>query len=306
MPSLLSLIQRLYPSLDWTKEFMQWQYFDNPAGEAKVWLCLNENQPVGSVTALPHVVWVHDRASVGYRVQDVLTDPNFRGRSIYRKLSEACYAFLDAEEMAVHFTFPNENSDRVFRTSGWSPVGDIPFWTAKPEEKTRGKDLLGRCRLLDTFSTLDEDVWASWRRAKFIGIDKNSAFLNWKYFGNPRAKYECYRIDHNQSNMVFILKKFRNQAGDTFLHLCDLFYSQFDAPALSDVFSIVHARAVLEEASVITTWISPDNELAPLALAAGFSYSPVTSRSYFLRSSNAPAHAYFSTWNIRMGDSDVY
>lgn len=306
MPSLLAFIQQLYPTLGWTKEFMQWQYFDNPAGEAKAWICFDGKKPVGSVTALPHVVWVHDRKAVGYRVQDVLTDPDYRGRSIYRRLSEACYAFLDDDETATHFTFPNEKSDRVFRTSGWSPVGEIPLWTARPVEREGDGVLSVGCRLLDTFSALEEDVWASWRRARFLGIDKNVAFLNWKYFGNPHAEYQCYRMDRAQSSAVFILKKFHLEAGNTLFHLCDLFYSRFDEDVLNDVFSLVHARAAAEKASVITTWIAPNNELAALVSAAGFSYSPVTSRSYFLRSSNAPAHAYFSTWNIRMGDSDVY
>ncbi len=72
---------------------MQWAYFDNPAGHAKVWMCFDGMKPVGTVTALPHVIWTHDRKAIGYRVQDVLTDANYRGRAINRKLSEACYGF---------------------------------------------------------------------------------------------------------------------------------------------------------------------------------------------------------------------
>ena len=60
MPALLVLFKQLYPTLGWTPEFMQWQYYDNPAGEAKVWICFDQGKPVGSVTALPHFIWTFD------------------------------------------------------------------------------------------------------------------------------------------------------------------------------------------------------------------------------------------------------
>lgn len=306
MPSLLAFIQQLYPALGWTAEFMQWQYFDNPAGDAKVWICFDAERAVGSVTALPHAIWADDQLSTGYRVQDVLTDPDYRGRSIYRKLSEACYAFLDSDDKAVHFTFPNEHSDRVFRTSGWTPVGDIPLWSATPSHQSKDNGLPDGCRPLAVFSAAEEDIWASWRRAGTLGIDKNIDYLNWKYFGNPRADYQCFRMDHAQSNMVLVLKKFRLESGQTLFHLCDLFYSQFCETVLDDVFSFIENKAAQENASTITAWLAPRDELSASASAAGFSYSPVTSRSYFLRSTNTNAHEYFAKWNIRMGDSDVY
>jgi hypothetical protein len=306
MLSLLSFLKPLHPTLGWTEEFMKWLYFENPAGEAKVWICLDGKKLVGSVTALPHVLWLHDRKAVGYRVQDVLTDPNYRGRSIYRKLSEACYAFLDEDETATHFTFPNEKSDRVFRTSGWSAVGEIPLWRTSPPKQKGSCVLPEGCRQLSVFSTAEENVWDSMRREGVIGIDRNVAFLNWKYFGNPRAEYLCYRMDRKESNVVFILKKFHSETGDIFLHVCDLFYSRFHKDVLKDIFSFILARAAAEKSHIITTWLAPTKKLAAFLSSMGFIYSPVTSRSYFLRSSNTAAHIYFSSWNIRMGDSDVY
>ena len=306
MTSLLEFFNKCYPTLGWTKEFMKWQYFDNPAGEAKGWVCYDGKRLVGSVTALPHLVWVRNHKAIGYRVQDVLTDPDYRGQSIYRRLSMACYAFLDSDEKGVHFTFPNEKSDRVFRKAGWSPVGEIPLWTGIPL-KYREKGIQPKeCHLLETFSTAEEDVWVSYRSPGFLGIDKNASFLNWRYFNNPRARYQCYKVDQAQSSIVVVLKKFHDAAGNILFHLCDLFYSQFDADELKNVFSFIHAQAAAERASVITTWIASTNELATSMSGAGFTYSPVTSRSYFLRSSNARAHSYFPRWNIRLGDSDVY
>ena len=306
MIPLLEFFQKSYPTLGWTKEFMKWQYFDNPAGEAKIWVCYDGKRLIGSVTALPHLVWVRNRKVIGYRIQDVLTDPDYRGQSIYRRLSMACYSFLDSEEEGVHFTFPNEKSDRVFREAGWSSVGEIPLWAVRPIKYRKKGIQPQESHLLETFSIAEENVWTYYRSAGFLGIDKNASFLNWKYINNPRARYQCYKVDQAQSSIVVVLKKFHDATGNILLHLCDLFYSRFEADELINVLSFTHERAAAEKASVITTWIAPNNELASLMSSVGFKYSPVVSRSYFLRSSNARAHSFFPCWNIRMGDSDVY
>ena len=305
MPALLVLMQHIFPNQGWTEEFMQWQYFNNPAGEAHVWMCFDGENPVGSVTALPHVVWANDRKVSGYRIQNVLTDPDYRGLSIYRRLSEFCYEFLDSDSTLINFTFPNEKSDEVFRTSGWTPIGEIPFWIGRPSENNMD-DLTPKCRLLTKFCSSEEDIWDQCRRQGILGIDKNVTFLNWRYFDNPQSKYQCYRMDRLESSVVFILKKYLLAKGDLVFHLCDLFYSLFDENLLIDVLSIIQAKANKEKASMITTWLSPTDQLASVILKANYIFSPVTSRSYFLRSNMQFTRFEYSKWNIRMGDSDVY
>ncbi len=306
MPALLALSRKLYPTMVLTEESIQWQYFDNPAGEAKIWMCFDKEMPIGIVTAIPHKVWALDQMATGYRVQGVMTDPNYRGRAIYRRLSEICYGFLDEDKTAVHFTFPNEKSDRVFRTSSWTPVGSIPLWTTTPQDQGEEDALPSGCRFIDTFSAVEEEIWAASRSAGILGIDKNPDYLNWRYFDNPIADYQCFRMDRGRSSAVFILKKFHLDSGEIAFHLCDLFYSRIDQELLNDVLLFVHKRACKENANFISAWISPTSEMAALASAVGFSYTPVTSRSFFLRSANAAAMSKPESWNIQMGDSDVY
>ena len=305
MTALLVLMQQIFPTQGYTEKFMQWQYFNNPAGEAHVWMCFDGEKPVGSVTALPHLVWAKDRKVIGYRIQNVLTDPDYRGLSVYRRLSELCYKFLDSDSTLINFTFPNEKSDRVFRTSGWKPVGEIPLWICESSENNMD-DLNHKCTLLNKFCSSEEDIWDSNRRQGILGIDKNAAFLNWRYFDNPESKYQCYRIDRSGSSAVFILKKYLLAKDNIVFHLCDLFYSSFDENLLTDVLSIIQAKVNKEKASMITSWLSPTDQLASLILKANYIFSPIRSRSYFLRSNVQSTRIEHSKWNIRMGDSDVY
>ena len=305
MPALLFLTQHLYPNLGWTEEFMQWQYFNNPAGEAHVWLCFDGENPVGSVAALPHLVWANDRKVIGYRIQSVLTHPDYRGQSIYRRLSELCYEFLDNDSTLINFTFPNEKSDRVFRTSSWIPIDEIPLWISKPSENNMD-GLTPKCTMLSKFCSSEEDIWDLYRCQGILGIDKNIDYLNWRYFDNPQSKYQCYRMDRLGLSVVFIIKKHLLDEGDLVFHVCDLFYSSFDENLLIDVLSIIQAKAKAEKASMITMWLSPTDQLVSVILKANYIFSPVTSRSYFLRSKMEFTHVELSKWNIRMGDSDVY
>ena len=57
---------------------------------------------------------------------------------------------------------------------------------------------------------------------------------------------------------------------------------------------------------MITTWLSPIDQLTSVILKANYIFSPVISRSYFLRSTVQSTRFEHSKWNIRMGDSDVY
>jgi len=305
MTALLVLMQKIFPTQGYTEEFIQWQYLNNPAGEANVWMCFDGEKPIGSVTALPHVVWEKDRKVIGYRIQNVLTDPDYRGLSVYRRLSELCYEFLDSDSTLINFTFPNEKSDKVFRTSGWTSVGEIPLWICKSSENNMN-DLTPKCRLLNKFCSSEEDIWDSYRRQGILGVDKNVAFLNWRYFDNPQSKYQCYRMDRLGSSVVFILKKYLLANNDLVFHLCDLFYSSFDENLLLDVMSIIQAKVNKEKASMITTWLSPIDQLTSVILKANYIFSPVISRSYFLRSNVQSTRFEHSKWNIRMGDSDVY
>jgi hypothetical protein len=305
MSALLMLTKQLYPTYGWTDEFMQWQYFNNPAGEAHIWMCFDGNNPVGSVAALPHVVRVNSQKVIGYRIQGVLTHPDYRGLSIYRRLSELCYEFLDSDNTSINFTFPNEKSDKVFRTSGWTPIGEIPLWISKPEDNNI-VNLTPKYQLIRKFSSSEQDIWDLYRGQRILGIEKNLAFLNWRYFDNPNSKYHCYRIDRSNSSVVFILKKYLVSKGNLVFHLCDLFYSSFDENHLIDVLSFVHEMANAERASMVSLWLSPADQFASVIKKSNYIFSPIVTRSYFLRSKMQLTNDELSKWNIRMGDSDVY
>ena len=306
MPNLLSLIQKLYPAMGWTEEFMQWQYFDNPAGEAKVWMCFDGSKAVASVTAIPHSIFDHQRQTKGFRIQDVLTDPSYQGRSIYRKLSDMCYEYLDTNTNMVHFTFPNEQSDRVFRSSSWKPIANIPLWVDNMGTSPVGLSMKPHFDRLGKFSAEEEKVWQCFRRKGLSGIDKNVDYLNWRYFQNPRSEYSAYRLDRLEMSAVFVLKFYVLENGASVVHICDLFYSKFNEKLIDDVLATVRAEALSIKASSISTWVPECDELVPLLTAAGYMFSPISSRSYFLRGSAEDSIVISQDWNLRMGDSDVY
>ena len=87
----------------------------------------------------------------------------------------SCYEFLDNDKTLINFTFPNEKSDRVFRTSGWIPVGEIPFWIGRPLENNMAGDPPPKCDLLSKFCSSEEDIWDPCRHQQILGIDKNVA-----------------------------------------------------------------------------------------------------------------------------------
>ena len=220
---LLNLYQDSYPSLGWNHKTLQWAYTQNPAGAAHTWIARNQHAKIVSTfTAVPHRMWVQASTPTGWRMQDLITQPQYRGLGLYHTLSRQVHQFLDSEDSPLNFTFPNHRSHRGFIHSGWNTAFPVPLRILPTLEKASQKELQCDVTPLNAFGPEEEAIWRAQAQSIDFAVDRNAAYLNWRYFKNPKSKYAVFRLSHKKNRLILILKSYVREDGSRWTHICDL------------------------------------------------------------------------------------
>lgn len=307
---LLCLYQESYPMLGWSERQLRWQYFDNPAGRAKVWLAKSGGRIVATCAAIPHRIVVRGATGLGWRVQDVITRPEFRGRGIYHHLSAMIRDELFDQQHAFNFTFPNDNTHNGFIRNGWTDLFRVPLHVMADIETVPYRESVTKVTPIQAFDEATDRVWESCRTRIDFAVDRSADYLQWRYFANPKGRYFPFRIERACNELVVVLKYYDHEGGSRWGHICDLFCAEDDARLVADAVdhAINFSRAL--GCGVITCWCQSGSSLAGALAAAGFALKENLDR-WVVGNLNAPdidagSFADETRWHLAMGDSDVY
>jgi len=305
---VLALYQTLYPQLGWTERTLKWQYFENPAGVARVWVGRDGDRVVSTYAAIPHRVYAHGQVSTGWRVQDVLTLPDYRGRGIYNEVSRKASAALFQPAFPLNFTFPNEQSHNGFIRTGWTAAFRLPLRTRADAATLVKRPVAAQVASISRFGERHEDVWREHRSRFRFALDRDVGYLNWRYVDHPKFHYASFELSQGADCAVLVLKHYERADGSRWSHLCDLIQT-------SD--NIALTRSALQQ------WINYTVEHNCQAMSCwsvggtGFDrllneYSCTATADYTrwcVVNTNAPDAAGAvdeAQWYLAMGDSDVF
>lgn len=303
--ALLAFLIEQYPQLGWSEPYMEWQYYRNPAGVAKSWVAKHEGKLIANYTAIPHALSVDGKIQPSWRVQDVITHPEYRGMGLYARVSDEATRFLQNGTFPLNFTFPNENSHPGFMKRNWFAAQRIPLWTGSPSGRISTQL---DAEPISAFQEQDAEVWKAYKTGVRYGVERSAAYLNWKYFQNPRGGYSAFRLTSVGARAVCVLKLFDKGAGEKFAHLCDLFYEP-GFSAISEAVAFFKVFAQDRGATACSAWSPPQSALAAQLHEFGFQLQTALARWFVLNHSPALQHSEvenFANWHLSMGDSDVY
>ena len=307
--NLLDFLMTNYPNLGWTRKFMEWQYYKNPSGIAKSWIATDKDQVIANVTAIPHYLYVNGGIEKSWRVQDVITHPDYRGLGLYSKLSDASNLILQKEEFPLNFTFPNENSHSGFIKRNWINPNRIPLWTNNKIQNATIIDSKIDNEQLTVFSKADEKIWMNYRSRIKFAVNRNSDYLNWRYFQNPKGGYSSYKFIKGNKSGIGIFKIYTNPEGKKFSHLMDYFYEDgFDG--MKEIFVFFNNFSISNKVKLASLWYSPSSEFGKTVSENGFTLNTDLTRWHVLNiNSDKLSNVSVSNttdWHISMGDSDVF
>lgn len=241
---------------------------DNPAGFARIYIIRADDQIASMYMAVPHAMRLNTWTNRAYRIQCVLTRPEYRGRGYLQAMAERCKKDI-IESGAVGYTFPNEKSEGSFIKAGWDSLMLVPTRTYSPYRTP-----------ID--ATVNDDyglLFNKWNaRPHLNGVSRTFEYLDWRY-RKPAQNY--LKTGH------CVLKEYGGK-----LHILE-FIS--DKPR-EDLARILHAAGTMD----VTAWVPSTSAYTMVFQEMGFNFTAPNRRVYTL---NAPD---VFDWHISMGDSDVY
>jgi hypothetical protein len=268
----LELINRLYPHIPWSEAHFDWQFRQGPSGPARVRVIEADGRMVATYVATRKTLSLEGQERPAWMVQDVMTDPAFRGRGFLNHLAMLFMADMAADG-TCGYTFPNKQSENSFRRSGWTELMRVPvrIAAARPTAAVREP------KPVISFKTETAGIW---REAGFrIGVFCDRAYLNWRY-GRPETVYSQFMIGDDDG--VLVIKQF-NDGQRRVVHICELFVrARSRSTLLGSALAFVHSFAVSNGAEILTCWLPDGHSDLAQYERAGFARDPGNDRFVFV------------------------
>lgn len=165
----------------------KWKY-SPPSGSAKVALVRDEQGFVAAVSTCPVGICANGAYLRGWQFCDIATHPRMQNRGLFSQ----CLHTLTNECLTkdLFFVFPNKNSEPRFKTFGFSHVSDLRTWISVISIKS-----VDRFQNVESVRVFDADFDIFFRelsREPIVILQKNSAYMNWRYNQHPLHQYERF------------------------------------------------------------------------------------------------------------------
>jgi len=290
---ILDLINRIQPHIPWSSEYLMWQFQDHPGGPAKIWGIEDEGRIVSIYAAVTQTLWMNGGLFKACMVQDVMTDPHYRGRGFLHQLAQTNIDWMKTSNV-VGYTFPNDLSAKSFERVGWQALMSVPWIRKKlKQDASHLKSKLSLERQEVSTPTMEEIFT---RSALPTGVHRSRAYLNWRY-SKPGQTYEFFSLSNDA---YIVLKKYKDENQTSILHLLDLCIREEAKNLLKDILSWVENYAIESSAELLTAWCSASHPYHGGFQESGWNFEPHATRKIYTGNTNS------KEWHFTQGDSDVY
>jgi GNAT superfamily N-acetyltransferase len=301
---MLALINLVQPSLPWTKEYLNWQFFATPAGPARLYGFQDANGDLVSLyAAIAQRVLDQDRVVPARMVQDVMTHPDYRGRGFLHLLAERCLSDMK-QSGEIGYTFPNEKSANSFQRTGWKELCVVPARqkALSPVEAIEPPPDIDVSPVVGAFEDSIASIWQA--SGLGCGVERSTEFINWRY-AKPATEYFKFQV--NATDGFLVLKIYRTSTHQV-LHICDLLVREDRRSLIPKILQFSECFASSKKASVLTAWLHEAHPYATYFDQLGLFLRVNPSRRVFVYDGK-PRNSGLTDarrWHLTQGDSDVY
>lgn len=182
---------------------IRWKFFSPSFKEQNVtYLALDEgDQVVAQYTNIPTKIRQGEACLPASICIDMATRHDHRRRGLISLLAERVYEQIRLQGKALSIGFSNDagvNVDRHASAYGYRIVGCFARYYGWCRRRTPSGLLLRRA---DSFS----DVPISGMTGAFLQIEKDAAYLTWRYLEKPGTTYELYRFEKGSVSGYVVL-----------------------------------------------------------------------------------------------------
>lgn len=143
-----------------SRRFLQWQYYDNPAGEPLGCNIDDGERLIGHLMGIPQAVRLRGKLAIVTLIMNVATHPDYRGRGLFLELVRRVAAMSAESGHAGVVGVANQQTERAYRTKlGFQNVAGLG---AHVELIAQRVDM-GRALAAAEFAHIWTDETLAWR-----------------------------------------------------------------------------------------------------------------------------------------------
>jgi len=234
-----------------SERHFQWEYLENPAGKAIVYIVKSPpDQIAGAYAALPLRMKMFSKTVKGCLSFDSMTHPQHKVKGLFTRLGKAHYEYLAENNYDLIYGFPNANSIKIFVNNlQWLDFYSFPLLVKIQDFRSLFKKYLGlkhpsrvlgfllnktsdlifspkhmagvNVREISNFDEKFNYFWDDVKQLFPICVERDMEYLNWRY-RRPEEKYRILRLEHEACVMGYAVLKEEDRFGLRTGYIMDL------------------------------------------------------------------------------------
>ncbi len=267
-------------------DLLKWFHQKNLPGVQSIYYAIDKqtNEIAAIYTYLPVLVKCMGKIVVAMQSFDTLTDHRHRSKGLFIKLASKLEKEESLKSNELVYGFPNENSVHGFvKKLGFTYFGEVPF-LIKPirvsyiiKKLFKKKIYQGHgetnCKIdspqevllknncsIKSISKFREEYDQLWKKVSTkiaIGINRDAAYMNWRYIDKPGEDYSRYGLYEKGILKGIIIFTLKNKHDGKIGYLMEILFEPGDEISGNNLLKFCSKILKKNKADVILAWCFP-------------------------------------------------
>lgn len=273
---LTELLHRTFGIENKDKEsLVRWKYFDKyHEGKTITYLTMdNEGRAVGHYCNIPIKVRSGNAVYKCMLCADMCTDPDHRGKGLITSMSKKVYEEVAAEHYDFSLGFSNTEGVKVDKYASNYQYAVVGKFARYVKLLIRTKQTPVQMNKVSACEKSPEN-----QSLKMLHIDKNPAYLNWRYVRKPNAEYEIFELCKAGNTVGYAVMQFT----DNKACLYDIAANSEDAGDMSEIIRAVGNTALNRKVRILVLNVLENNYWKKICADNRMIRNPGNSENYYL------------------------
>lgn len=194
---------------DTAPDFWKWKHFsDNGLPKGMILVAEAEDGTLAGMFSLqPEIYACNEQRLFVIQAEDLVISPNHRGSGLMRKLHRFMIEYYTQAGMAGFIGFPNENSLPVLVKYGAKQAEDTYSWNSAKSFLPiypMKKRITHQNWKIEVTDQMPDDLFYP-GNAEAYQLEKNDAFMKWRFVDNPEGAFRWLTIRKNGVLMGYVV-----------------------------------------------------------------------------------------------------
>jgi SAM-dependent methyltransferase len=192
---IVKLFQAIF-GREMSLEEWRWKYTGRGNGKVHSTVAVSEtNGIVAHYGGMQHRMVYQGREINGVSIGDVMVDPRYRGRTLFKKVSSLFPAEATKEGIFLGYGFPNARALRLPEMLGiYEKVEDVYAGTKAVKQWNNSARYIYKLFQLTYDDGRIDRLWEEVRNSYHLAVIRNRDYLAWRYQRNPLFSYELWGL----------------------------------------------------------------------------------------------------------------